>query len=317
MFALIYREYGGPEVLTVGSVPEPHAGPGQVRIRVQAASVNVWDVKVRSGRMKDVVQPAFPVVPGIDASGVVDEIGPGVAGVEVGDEVFGLGSATTAELALLDGWAHKPASMTWAEAAACALASETAQRALEDLRVGDGAVLLVEGASGGVGSAAVQLARALGATVIGTCSERNGDYVRSLGAHDTTYGPGIADRVAALGVGRVTAVLDTAGSGSLPELVELVDDPRQVVSVADLHAPELGARAVRNEPRAIGALETVARLYADGRYRVEVERLVPLEDAATAHRLMEAGHVRGKVVIAVARQDRRIGARGSAGSSTP
>ena len=316
MFALIYREYGGPEVLTVGAVPEPHAGPGQVRIRVQAASVNVWDVKVRSGRMKDVVHPAFPVVPGIDASGVVDEVGAGVAGVEVGDEVFGLGSATTAELALLDGWAHKPASMTWAEAAACALASETAQRALEDLRVGDGTVLLVEGASGAVGSAAVQLARALGATVIGTCSERNADYVTSLGAHHTTYGPGIADRVAALDVRRVTAVLDTAGSGSLAELGGLVDDPAQVVSVADFDAPELGARAVRNEPRAIGALETVARLHADGRYRVGVGRVVPLEDAATAHRLSAAGHVRGKVVIEVARWDRQRAARGSAGSFT-
>ncbi|HEX5969494.1 MAG TPA: NADP-dependent oxidoreductase [Intrasporangium sp.] len=301
MFALLHHEYGGPEVLTVGEVPEPHAGPGQVRIRVRAASVNVWDVKVRSGRMKDVVRPAFPVVPGLDASGVVDEVGAGVEGMDVGDEVFGLGSATTAELALLDGWAHRPASMTWAEAAACALASETAQRGLEDLRVGQDTVLLVEGASGGVGSAAVQLARALGATVIGTSSERNADYVRSLGAHHTTYGPGIRGRVAGLGVGRVDAVLDTAGSGSVAELVELVDDPAQVVSVADFDAPELGARAVRDEPRAIAALETVAALHADGRYRVEVERVVPLEDAATAHRLSEAGHVRGKVVIAVTR----------------
>ena len=134
MFALTYREYGGPEVLTVEEVPEPHAGPGQVRIRVRAASVNVWDVKVRSGRTKDAFHPVFPVVPGVDASGVVDEVGAGVAGVEVGDEVFGLGSDTTAQFAVLDGWAHKPDSMTWAEAAACALASETAQRALEDLK---------------------------------------------------------------------------------------------------------------------------------------------------------------------------------------
>lgn len=304
MFALLHHEYGGPEVLTVGEVPEPHAGAGQVRIRVEAASVNVWDVKVRSGRMKDVVRPTFPVVPGLDASGVVDEVGTGVVGVKVGDEVFGLGSATTAELALLDGWARKPSSMTWAEAAACALASETAQRGLEDLRVGEGTALLVEGASGGVGSAAVQLARALGATVIGTSSERNADYVRSLGAHHTTYGPGIRGRVAGLGVGRVTAVLDTAGSGSVAELIELVDDPAQVVSVADFDAPQLGARAVRDEPRAIGALETVAGLHGDGRYRVQVQRVVPLEDAATAHRLSEAGHIRGKVVIAVPRRAR-------------
>lgn len=299
MRALLYREYGGPEVLTVGDVPEPHAAEGQVRIRVHAASVNVWDVKVRSGRMKDVLRPRFPVVPGVDGSGVVDEVGAGVSGVEVGDEVFGLGSATTAELAVLDGWAHKPASMTWAEAAAAALSSETALRGLEDLGVDDGTVLLVEGASGGVGSAAVQLARALGATVVGTSSLRNADYVRRLGALHAEYGPGIAGRVAALGVGRVTAVLDTAGAGSLAELVTLVADPAQVVSVADFGAAQVGARVVRDEPRALRALELVARLHEEGRLTVELASVAPLSDAATAHRLSETGHVRGKVVIAV------------------
>ena len=119
--------------------------------------------------------------------------------------------------------------------------------------------------------------------------------------------------MAALGAGSVTAVLDTAGSGSVAELVELVDDPAHVVSVADFDAPQLGARAVRDE-HAIDALERVAALHADGRYRVEVERVVPLEDAAAAHRLSEAGHVRGKVVIAVARRDLRAAVRGSAGS---
>jgi NADPH:quinone reductase-like Zn-dependent oxidoreductase len=249
--------------------------------------------------MQDVVRVGFPVVPGVDAAGVVDEVGEGATGVAMGDQLFGLGSATTAEFALLDLWARKPASMPWAEAAAAALSSETAQRGLEDLGVGVGSLLLVEGASGGVGSAAVQLARALGATVVGTSSERNADYVRSLGAHHTTYGPGIADRLAQLGLGPVTAVLDTAGSGSLAELVALVDDPARVVSVADFGASAVGARVVRDAPRAVDALGTVARLQAEGAYRVEVERVVPLGAAAEAHALSEAGHVRGKVVVAV------------------
>jgi len=299
VFALLFDEYGGPEVLRVGEVPEPHARPGQVRVRVHAASVNYWDVKVRSGMVKDVAPVEFPSVPGVDASGVVDEVGPGVVGVVVGDEVFGLGSATTAEFAVLDGWAHKPATLSWPEAAASALSSETAQRGLDDLGVGPGTVLLVEGASGGVGSAAVQLARTLGATVIGTSSARNADYVRTLGAHHTTYGPGIGDRVAALGVGHVTAVLDTAASGSLAELVTLVEDPTQVVSVADFGAPALGARVVRDRPRALEALETVGRLQAAGRYHVEIERTLPIEEGPEAHRLSESRRIRGKVVIAV------------------
>jgi NADPH:quinone reductase-like Zn-dependent oxidoreductase len=299
MFAVIYTRYGTPDVLTVGEIAAPHAGPGQVRIRVQAASVNVWDVKLRSGRMKDVVSVDFPVVPGVDGAGVVDEVGDGVTGVAIGDPVLGIGSATTAEFALLDGWGRKPDSMTWAEAAAAALSSETAQRGLEDLGVGPESLVLVEGASGGVGSAAVQLARAHGVTVIGTSSARNADYVRSLGAHHTTYGPGLPDRVAGLGLGQVTAVLDTAGSGSLAELVKLVEDPAHVVSVADFGARSVGARVVRDRPRAIGAFEVVARLHSEGAYRVEVERVVPLDAAAEGHALSEAGHVRGKVVIAV------------------
>lgn len=299
MFALLFEEYGGPEVLHIGEVAEPHAGPGQVRIRVHAASVNYWDVKVRSGMVKDFAPVHFPSIPGVDASGVVDEVGPGVVGVSVGEDVFGLGAATTAEFAVLDGWVAKPPTLSWPEAAASALSSETAGRALEDLVVGPETVLLVEGASGGVGSAAVQLARALGATVVGTSSERNADYLRRLGAHATTYGPGIADRVAALGVGPVTAVLDTAGSGSLAELVTLLDDPAQVVSVADFGAPALGARVVRDHPRALTALETVGRLHAEGRYHVEIERVVPIEEGAEGHRLSESRRVRGKVVIAV------------------
>lgn len=299
MFALTFSRYGDADVLGVGEVDAPHAGRDQVRIRVMAASVNPWDGRVRAGYLKDVVPVTFPAIPGLDASGIVDEVGSGVFGVAVGDAVFGIGSATTAEFAVLDGWAHKPEAMSWAEAAAAGLVSETAERGLEDLAVDDASTLVVEGASGGVGSAAVQLAARRGARVVGTASAANSGYVRGLGVMATTYGPGLRARLDALGVGRVTAVLDTAGSGSLAELVGLVDDPAQVVSTADYDAPKLGARVVRATPRAFAVLSEVAAAFEQSRHMVEVARVVPLAHAAEAHRLSETGHVRGKVVVAV------------------
>jgi NADPH:quinone reductase-like Zn-dependent oxidoreductase len=297
MRALLYSEYGGPEVLSVGEAPEPHAGSGQVRVRVRAASVNPVDYKIRSGAMGG-DPAALPRIPGVDAAGVVDEVGPGVEGVAVGDEVLGVGSATSAELAVLDLFTAKPPSMSWTEAAALPLGAETAARALDLLGVGEDTMLVVEGAAGGVGSAAVQLAVARGARVIGTASERNHEFLRRLGAMPTTYGEGMADRVRDLAPNGVDAVLDTAGKGSLPQLVTLVDDPAQVVSIADFSAPQVGARVTSGgEERAAYALAEAVRLHVNGQYAVEVERTFPLADGAEAHRVSEGGHVRGKLVL--------------------
>ena len=156
MRALTYSQYGGPEVLSVEDVPEPHAGPGQVRVAVRASSVNPIDHKIRSGAMGG-DPAALPRVPGVDGAGVVDEVGEGVEGVAVGDEVLGMGSATAAELAVLDSVTAKPAQMSWAEAAALPLGAETAARALDLLGVRDGRTLLVQGAAGGVGFAAAAI----------------------------------------------------------------------------------------------------------------------------------------------------------------
>jgi len=299
MRALRYTEYGGPDVLTVEEAPEPHAGPGEVRVRVRAASVNPIDTKLRSGAMGG-DPAALPRVPGVDAAGVVDEVGPGVDGVAVGDEVLGIGSATAAEQAVLSMWTAKPASMSWPEAAALALGAETAARALDLLGVGEGTTVLVDGAAGGVGSAAVQLAVARGATVIGTASERNHDFLRRLGALPTTYGAGLVERVREMTPGGVDAALDTAGKGSVPDLVRLVAEPSQVVSIADFSASEHGARVTSgNEGRADYALAEAVRLHGEGRYAVEVERTFPLAEGAEAHRVSEAGHVRGKLVLVV------------------
>lgn len=168
MFAVQFERFGPPEVLTVGRFPEPHAGPGEVRVRVNAAGVAPVDLALRAGRSPSSKRLALPHVPGVDAAGVIDEVGAGVTGYAVDDEVFGavsvsrLGGAS-AEFAVLRFWTVKPPSMSWAEAGAAGTGVETATRALDGLDVRVGTTLLIDGAAGGVGSAAVQLALARGA----------------------------------------------------------------------------------------------------------------------------------------------------------
>jgi NADPH:quinone reductase-like Zn-dependent oxidoreductase len=170
-----------PSVLGTGDLPEPHAGAGQIRIAVQAAAVNPMDCKLRSGMLAEMMPQNFPVIPGSEAAGVVDEVGPGVTDVAVGDEVFGIGKATSAEFAVLGHWAPKPASLDWQQAAGVAVAAETAARVLSALGIQPGQTLLIDNASGSVGQAAAQFARPYDVTVIGTASEDNHPRLRELG----------------------------------------------------------------------------------------------------------------------------------------
>ena len=172
MKAVQFSEYGDPDVLRVADVEEPHAGPGQIRIAVRAASVNAIDWKKRSGMLAEVMPVELPHVPGYDAAGVVDEVGDGVEGVAVGDEVFGFTAGSGggyAEYALLDRFAAKPPELSFEEAAGYPVAVETSARVLDLL--GDGESIVVNGAAGGVGTAGVQLARERGMRVIGTARE--------------------------------------------------------------------------------------------------------------------------------------------------
>ena len=300
MYALQYAEYGGPEVLQVNhDVPEPHAGPGQVRVAVHATSVNPFDWKLRAGFLDGMVPVSFPMIPGQDAAGVVDEVGEGVEGASVGDRVAGLGSATAAEFAVLDAFALVPQALTWTQAGALGLSVETAERTLNELGVAEGQTLLIEGGSGGVGTSAIQLARRRGARVIATASEANQDYLRSLGADAVLYGDGMSVGVRALAPDGVDAVLDCAGSGSLVDLIALAPEANQVVSVADFTAPAHGARMSGYGERAWYALADVARLIDAGEYHVEVCDVFPLERAADAHAASQTGHARGKRVITV------------------
>jgi NADPH:quinone reductase-like Zn-dependent oxidoreductase len=300
MFALQYAEYGGPEVLHINDdTPEPHAGPGEIRVAVRTASVNPYDCKLRAGFLDGMVPVTFPMIPGLDAAGVVDEVGEGVEGVAVGDRVAGLGTATAAEYAVLEAWAKLPDDMTWEHAGAIGLGVESAARVLDELGVSEGDTLLIDGGAGGVGTAAIQLARKRGARVIATSSEPNQEYLQSLGAEAIRYGDGLTERVRALAPDGVDAVLDCAGSGSLAELVALAPQPSQVVSLADFAAPSVGARISGYGPRAWYALADVAELAGLGEYHVEVSDVFPLVRAAEAHAATDTGHARGKRVISV------------------
>ncbi|WP_410817802.1 NADP-dependent oxidoreductase [Micromonospora sp. 050-3] len=308
MFAVQYDRFGGPEVLHLGTADAPRPRAGQIRIRVRAAGVSPVDVGLRAGRTPMSAQLPLPHVPGVDAAGVVDEIGDDVDGVTLGDHVFGivelarLGGAS-AQFAVLQLWAHKPTTMPWAQAGAAGTSIETATRALDLLDLRPGMTLLVDGAAGGVGSTAVQLAAARGVHVIGTARADNHDFLRQLGATPVTYGPDLSNHLDALGVTRIDRALDVAGAGSLPELLRLTGDPTAVLTLADFTAPTHGVRLsmgqLAGEPDGRHGLPAAAELFTEGRFRVPIEATFPLEKAADAHQTAEHGSRRGKIVLTV------------------
>ncbi|MBP2328930.1 NADPH:quinone reductase-like Zn-dependent oxidoreductase [Kibdelosporangium banguiense] len=225
-----------------------------------------------------------------------------MTGVAVGDQVFGLSpvTGTMAEYAVLSSWSPKPDAWTVEQAAAAGVVAETAIRVLDQLGVGADSTLLIDGAAGGVGDAVVQIAVGRGATVIGTASEANHEYLRSLGVIPTTYGPGLADRVRALAPAGVDAVFDVAGA-NLPDLVKIAPSADAVVSIADTTAPEHGARfSMSGTPDEITpTLVKAAALGAAGTYVPHVAATYRLDQVAEVHARIEAGHARGKIVIKI------------------
>ena len=295
MHALQFASHGGPEVLRWAQAPEPHAGPGRIRIAVRAASVNPIDWKILGGMMPGGTLPGYL---GFDAAGVVDEVGEGVTGVRVGDDVLGRGSATQAEFAVLDAWAAKAPSLDWAVAGAVGVAGETAERGLRLLAVLPGQTLFIDGGAGGVGAVTVQVALARGIRVIASASEANQDYLREVRAIPVVYGPGVADRVQAAAGGLVDAVFDVAGKTPPQELVTLVAEPSQVLSIANFTAGQMGARVSTGgqDSRPAQALAQTAELLAGNELVVKVQTF-PFERAAEAYRISMDGHLRGKLVL--------------------
>jgi enoyl reductase len=297
--AVVFNEYGGPEVLELVEVPEPEPGPGQVRVRVRAAGVQPADVKQRAGAWKAWAPVTFPARLGHEAAGIVDAVGTDVTAFAPGDEVLGPADGAYADHALADAslLVRKPEAMPWNEAGALSASGVTAATVLEDLKVAPGETLLVHAAAGGVGLVAVQLATAQGVRVIGTAREANHEFLRSLGVIPVTYGDGLADRVRALAPEGVDAALDAVGGEALDVSVELVPDLSRIGTIADqAGARRLGVRSLgtrRSGERLAKLVDACSR----GELKVFIWKEFPLEDAAAAHRESEGRHLRGKVVL--------------------
>lgn len=307
MRAVFQESYGGPDVLQVGEQPDPLVGPDTILVRVRAAGVNPVDWKVREGYLQGAFPHVLPLVPGWDVAGVVEAVGPAVRDLAVGDEVLGyvrkdvVSGGAYAELVSASSrhLARKPAGMSFEVAAALPLAGLTALQSLDAVHVAAGDTVLVHAAAGGVGHLAVQLAVARGARVIGTASERNHDFLRSLGAEPVSYGDGLADAVRALSPDGVDAAVDYVGGDAIAVSAELANDAGRTASNVDPAAvAAVGGVYCFVRPDS-AQLTQLAGLVADGSVRVEVQQSFALDQAADALRLLEQGHVRGKLILTV------------------
>ncbi|WP_019819646.1 NADP-dependent oxidoreductase [Saccharomonospora saliphila] len=297
--AIAFSAYGGPDVLKLTDVEVPEPGPGQVRVRVRAAGVNPIDCKLRGGAFAD-SDDTFPQRLGNEFAGTIERVGPDVTRFSAGDDVLGFTVMEAYAEAVVVGVEQitaKPAALPWPVAGALSAVGQTAYNALTELRVAEGETLLVHAAAGGVGTVATQLARRLGASVVGTASERNHEYLTSLGAVPVTYGAGLVDRVRAAAPQGVDAALDAIGGDAIDASLALVADRDRIGTLVDAEAAAReGFRRLRGQ-RSAELLAELAALAADGALQLPVSNTYPLAEAARAHREVETGHVRGKVVL--------------------
>jgi NADPH:quinone reductase-like Zn-dependent oxidoreductase len=304
--AVIYETFGGPEVLELREVPEPHAGPGEVRVRVADAGLNPMDWVLSSG--PEAAAQFGITVPsgfGYDFAGVVDEAGGGATGFAVGDRVFGgaLGRAaadfvvvktpTEAPEALF----HTPDGISDEVASTLAVAGLTAAAALAAIGLRSGDTVLIGGAAGGVGVFAVQLAKLAGATVIGTASEATFEFLRQLGAEPVAHGPGLADRVQALAPGAVTAATDLFGTQTAETALALGVPPERISTIAAGPNPPGGVRATGGSDARPDALEQITGAILAGKITVPIAATFPVEQIRDAVTLQAGRHAHGKIVI--------------------
>ena len=306
MKAIALEQYGSVDDLRLVELPDPKVGPGEVLVRVKAAGVNPVDWKLAAGYLDPLMEAGFPLVPGWDVAGVVERVGFDVREFAAGDEVYGYirkdwaqhGAYAELVSASVRMLGRKPRTLGWTEAAGVPLAGLTALRTLRGIGVGAGDTVLVHAAAGGVGAFATQIAIAWGARVIGTASERNHSYLRSLGAEPVTYGEGLADRVRALAPDGVDAAVDLIGDGMVDLSLSLLKQGSRVASIVDGEAEAKGGRYIWARPDADGLVE-LAALADEGRLQVHVDKALPLAEAAEAWRLNQAGSTRGKIVLTV------------------
>lgn len=314
MKALQFDRFGSPDVIVLRDVPRPEPGPGQIRIAVRACGLTPADWHLADGLLADHLPP-LPRGLGLEIAGTVDALGAGVTDIRIGDRVFGPATfdgptAGAAEYALMPAWAPIPDGVTTEQAAALPMAAETASRALDDLGVQPGELLLVHGAGSTVGEASVRLALHRGIRVIATAGHARAAALKEIGAQVTAYGEGMAERIKALAGGHVDRALDTAptggridradqpapAGGSLPTLIELTGDPDRVLTLSDFAAAaDLGVR-ITTEMRYDG-MDEFARLAGDGILVVPIARTYTLDQIQKAAELSQSRRPGGKLVL--------------------
>jgi NADPH2:quinone reductase len=316
MRAITINKFGGIENLALAEVPIPEPGDKEVLIRVKAAGVNPVDCKIREGKLAMRLPHRFPLIPGWDAAGVVTAAGPGVTRFKPGDEVFAYCRKPVVQYGAYADYivlpelsvAGKPRSLSFEEAASIPLAALTAYQSLfEALNLHNGETILIQAAAGGVGGFAVQLAALQGASVVGTARGVNHDYVLNLGAErviDYTVNE-IGSVITAGFPDGIDAVIDTIGGEATFAVMDVLKRNGRMVSITTpksaLIEEMVKEKNIRYEyvfvrPEA-GQLEKLASLIDAGKIRTHLSTVLPLEDAAEAHRLMESGHTKGKIVL--------------------
>ena len=305
MKAVRIHQYGGPEVLSLDDAAQPEPGAGQVLVRIRAAGVNPADWKIREGQFKEFLPLQFPAILGFDFAGEVVTSGPGASGFKQGDPVYGTAMGTYAEFvaARMEEVALKPASMSYVEAASVPVAGQTAWQALFDVGgLGAGKRVLIHGATGGVGSFAVQLAKARGVSVIGTGSERNQEYLRELGVDEPIdYKKTKFEDVAR----DVDVVFDTQGGETQQRSWQVLKKGGVLVSIVQQPSEEEAARYgvkgvfLGRQPSTEQLVE-IAKLADAGKFKTKVDTVLPLSEARRAQELSQSGHARGKIVLTVA-----------------
>lgn len=302
--AVMYDKFGGPEVLELREVAQPHAGAGEVRVRVAAVGLNPMDWMLSS--MPEVAERfgiALPSGFATDFAGTVDEVGEGVSGFAVGERVYGsaVGRAAADFLVLdpagSDALLHTPAKLGDQVASTLSVAARTAAAAIAAIGVRAGDTVLIGGAAGGVGVLAVQLAVAAGARVIATASEGTFDFLRQFGAEPVAYGPGLVDRVRAAAPDGVSAASDMYGTETVEAALALGVPAERISAIAAGANPPGGARATGGYQAQPADLERIADAIAAGEITVPIAATFPVEQIQEAVRLQAERHVHGKIVV--------------------
>ena len=301
--AVQYSRFGGVDVLEVNDVPAPRPGAGQVLVRVVAAGINPGEAKVREGLFAQLWPSTFPSGQGSDLAGLVAELGSGVTGFAVGDEVIGFTDerAAQAELVVVEAanLTAKPAKVSWEVAGSLFVVGSTAHAAVRAVAPRRGETVVVSGAAGGVGSLVVQLARRTGARVVGIAGPANHDWLRDHDVVPVAHGDGLRERITAAAPDGVDAFVDTHGDGYVALAVELGVAPERIDTIADFAAIE--EFGVRGDGSAAGAsadvLAELADLIQAGELDVPIAATYPLAEVREAYTELARGHTRGKIVL--------------------